>query len=210
MHTKKSLEWRYATKKFDTSKELPAADLEYILESGNLAATSYGLQPFQIVVVTDEAKKKALVPHAYNQAHVGENAALIVLVARTDIDAAFIAQYTNLIEKERGLPTGSVDGYKNSMVGHFTNLAAADRLVWAQKQAYIALGTMMVAAAEREVDNCPMEGFDATMFDQILDLNKLNLHATVILALGYRSTEDETQNYKKVRQTIEDIVVRIA
>jgi nitroreductase / dihydropteridine reductase len=209
MHTHNWLKWRYATKKFDTSTSLPEADLTYILEAGNLAATSYGLQPFQIVVVTDTAKKQALMAAAYNQVQVSENAALIVLAARTDVDATYIAEYTARIESERGLPTGAVDGYKDMMVGHLTNLSAEARLVWAQKQAYIALGTMMVAAAEKAVDHCPMEGFDPAQFDTILGLKDHNLTATVILPLGYRSSEDGTQHYKKVRKDLADLVVRM-
>jgi nitroreductase / dihydropteridine reductase len=209
MHTHNWLHWRYATKKFDTSKALPAEDLEYILAAGNLAATSYGLQPFNIIVVTDEAKKQALMGHAYNQPQVGENAALIVLAARTDVDATFIATYTARIESERGLPAGSIDGYKDMMTGHLTSLPEEVRLVWAQKQAYIALGTMMVAAAEKQVDSCPMEGFDPAKFDEVLGLTDMNLHATIVLPIGYRSSADETAQYKKVRRALEDIVVRM-
>ena len=209
MHTKNWLEWRYATKKFDISKELPAADLEYILEAGNLTATSYGLQPFQIVVVTDAVKKQALMGHAYNQVQVGENAALLVLAARTDVDASYIAEYTTRIESIRALPAGSVDGYKDMMTGHLTSLTETDRLVWAQKQAYAALGTMMVAAAEKGVDQCPMEGFDAHAFDEVLGLKALNLRSTVLLPVGYRSSEDASQAYKKVRKSIADIVIRM-
>jgi nitroreductase/dihydropteridine reductase len=209
MSTISSLQWRYATKQFDSSKALAGEDLEYILEAGNLAATSYGLQPFTMVVVTDEAKKQALVPHAYNQVQVGTNGALVVLAARTDVDATFIAEYTARMENERGLPAGAVDGYKDMMVGHLTSLTAEARLVWAQKQAYIALGTMMVAAAERQVDNAPMEGFDPVKFNELLGLEAHNLHATVILALGHRSSEDASQNYKKIRRPLTDIVVRM-
>ena len=209
MHTKNWLEWRYATKKFDVSKELPSTDLDYILEAGNLAATSYGLQPFQIVVVTDASKKAELMGKAYNQGHVGENAALLVLAARTDIDAAYIAEYTARIEATRELPAGSVDGYKDMMTNLFTSLTEADRLVWAQKQAYIALGTMMVAAAEKGVDHCPMEGFDPVGFNEVLGLKAHNLHATVLLAVGYRSPEDQSQAYKKVRKDLKDIVIRM-
>ena len=209
MHTQNYLNWRYATKKFDITKELPASDLEYILEAGNLAATSYGLQPLKIIVVTDAEKKQALMEAAYNQIQVAENGALIVLAARTDVDETFISEYTERLEIERDLPAGAVDDFKAMMVGHLTSLTAEARLVWSQKQAYIALGTMMVAAAEKAVDSCPMEGFDAVKFNEILGLADLNLHSTVLLPLGYRSSEDATQNYKKVRQDISDIVVQM-
>lgn len=204
-----NLKWRYATKAFDTSKELPAADLEYILEAGRMSASSYGLQPFKIVVVTDEAKKQELMGHAYNQAHVGTNSALIILAARTDVDEAMIADYTARIETTRGLPTGAVDGYKDMMVGHLTNLPGEARTMWAQKQAYIALGSMMVAAAEKMVDGCPMEGFSAEAFNEALGLNAHNLTASVIFPVGFRAESDETQHYAKVRRDAADMIVRM-
>lgn len=204
-----NLEWRYATKAFDPSKQVSEDDLNHILEAGRLAATSFGLQPFQIVVVTDEAKKQELVGHAWNQAHVGTNSALLILAARTDVDEAMIAEYTARIETTRGLPAGAVDGYKEMMVGSLTTRSAEERLIWAQKQCYIALGTMMLAAAERGVDHCPMEGFSGDAFDEVLGLTAHNLHATVILPIGYRSTEDATQHYAKVRKSMDAMVVRI-
>jgi len=209
MTTKESLQWRYATKKFDTNKTLPAADLDYILECGNLAATSFGLQPFGVVVVTDEAKKQALMEAAYSQEHVGTNSTLLVVCARTDVDTAFIAEYTDRIEQTRGLAAGSVDGYKDMMVGALTSQSADQVLAWAQKQSYIVLGTMMAAAAEKMVDGCPMEGFDPAAFNEILGLADHNLHATTLLAVGYRSDADETQHYAKVRKDMADVVVRI-
>lgn len=201
------LQWRYATKKFDTTKTVPAEAIEYILEAGNLAATSYGLQPFQIVVVTDQTKKDAIKEAAFGQVQVSENTALLVIAARTDVDEAMIAEYSTRIETVRNLPAGTVDGYKAMMVGHLTSLTPEVRLTWAQRQSYIALGTMMVAAAEQGVDHCPMEGFDPAAVNEILDLTAHHLHTTALLPLGYRSTEDETQHYKKVRKPLTDLVI---
>lgn len=204
-----NLHWRYATKQFDTSKELPAADLDYILEAGRLAATSFGLQPLKIIVVTDEVKKQELMGHAYGQGHVGNNSALIVLAARTDVDETFISEYTARIESTRSLPAGTTDGYKDMMVGSLTAHTPENRLIWAQKQAYIVLGTMMAAAAEKMIDSCPMEGFDAMAFNKTLGLDEHNLHATVIFPVGYRAESDETQHYAKVRRTAEDMIIRM-
>jgi nitroreductase / dihydropteridine reductase len=203
------LQWRYATKVFDTSKELSGEDLNVILAAGNLAATSYGLQPFSLVAVTDPLKKQALVPHAYGQTQVAENGALIVLAARTDVDSAYITEYANRIEAIRHLPTGSVNGFKDMMIGHLTALSATDRLVWAQKQAYIALGTMLTAAATLQVDNAALEGFDPIKFNEILGLDAHHLHATVLLVLGYRSPLDQTAGLAKVRKDIGDLVLTI-
>lgn len=204
-----NLNWRYATKAFDTSRELPAEDLEYILEAGRMSASSYGLQPFKIIVVTDATKKATLMGQAWNQTQVGENAALIILAARTDVDEVMIADYTERIEATRGLPAGAVDGYKDMMVGSLMAHSPEHRTVWAQKQAYIALGTMMMAAAEKMVDGCPMEGFDATGFDETLGLKAHNLTASVIFPVGYRAESDATQHYAKVRRTSEDMIVRM-
>ena len=204
-----NLNWRYATKGFDTTKELPAADLEYILEAGRMSASSYGLQPFKIVVVTDEAKKQELMGHAYGQAHVGANSALIILAARTDVDAAMVADYIARIEATRGLPAGAVDGYKDMMTGDLTNRTPEARTTWAQKQCYIALGSMMLAAAEKMVDGCPMEGFSSDAFNEALGLSAHNLTATVIFPVGFRAASDDTQHYAKVRRSADDMIVRM-
>jgi len=204
-----NLKWRYATKAFDTNKTVAAADLDTILAAGNLAATSYGLQPFTFVVVDDAAKKQALVEHAYGQTQVAANGVLIVLAARTDVDAAYISEFTARIESTRGLPAGSVDGYKDMMVGHLTNITPDTRLAWAQKQSYIALGTMMAAASELHIDNAALEGFNPDKFDEVLGLTAMNLRATSLLVLGYRSADDATSAYTKVRKDMNDIVVHI-
>jgi nitroreductase len=209
MNTHEILQWRYATKQFDTSKELSVEDVDYILEAGNLTATSFGLQPFGIVVVTDTQKKQALKEAAYGQQHVGENGALLVLCARTDVDADFVAEFTARLERIRDLEAGAADSYKNTMVEALAGKTPEETLTWSQKQAYIVLGTMMVAAAEKRVDSCPMEGFDPAKFDEILGLTAHNLHATNLLALGYRSDEDATQHDAKVRRDLTDTVIRI-
>lgn len=199
---------RYATNAFDTEKKVSAEDLSYILEAANLMPTAYGLQPFRMVIVEDQATKEQLVGHAYGQRHVADNSHLIVLAARTDVDEAMIGEYTGRIETTRGLPAGTVDGFKQMMVGSLTPLAPEARLAWAQKQAYIALGGLIAAASEKGIDNHALEGFDPAKFNEILGLDAKNLHATVILALGYRMSDDASQHYKKVRVALDDMAVR--
>jgi nitroreductase len=206
MNTHDSLQWRYAAKKLIADKQVPEEDLEYILQAGNLAATSYGLQPFSIIVVTDEETKLELLKHAYNQVQVSENSHLIVLAAATNVDEEYISEYTSRMERERGLESGALDGFKKVMVGDLTNRSQEERITWSQKQAYIALGSMMIAAGEKEVDGCPMEGFSNDEFDRILGLSEMNLRSTALFPIGYRSPEDESQNYKKVRKGLEDLV----
>jgi len=204
-----NLSWRYATQQFDTSKSISETDLNTILTAGNLSATAYGLQPFTMVVVNDQAKKDALVAHAYGQTHFAHNSALIVLAIRTDLDEAFITEYIERTAKTRGLDVTMLEGFKNMMVGDITNRTPESRTAFAKEQAYIALGTMMAAASELRIDNHAMSGFDAAAFDEVLGLSAMNLHATVCLALGYRSADDAWQHYAKVRKDIKDIVVTI-
>lgn len=204
-----NLQWRYATQKFDTSKAMDENDLNIVLEAGNLAATAYGLQPFQMVVVADQAKRDTLVEHAYGQEHFAKNSVLVILAARTDIDEAYVTEYIERIARVRGMDVAQLDGYKGMMLGDMNNRGEAGRMAFAQQQAYIALGTMMAAASELHIDNHAMSGFNADAFDEVLGLKEKNLHATVALALGYRSADDAWQNFAKVRKDMAEMVVHI-
>lgn len=204
-----ALKWRYATLTFNTEKKVPEADLHTILEAGNLAATAFGLQPFEFVVVTNQAVKDSLVPHAYGQEHIAKNSALVVLAIRTDINEAYITEYIERIARTRNVPVEMLDGFKQSMLSAMEMKGQDGRNAWAAKQAYIALGSMMAAASELRVDNHGAEGFNPEKFDEILGLTEKNLHATVLLMLGYRTdTPDEKEKMfqVKVRKNYDDIV----
>ena len=203
-----ALAWRYATNKFDVTKKVSEENLTSILESANLMPTAYGLQPFRLIVIADQAVKESLVEHSYGQKHVADNSHLIVLAARTDIDEAMIAEYTARIEAIRSLPAGTVNGFKNAMIGDLTNRPEEARLVWAQKQSYLALGGMMVAASLLGVDNHALEGFNPVAYNELLGLTDLKLTATTILALGYRDEADASQHYAKVRLPLETLVIK--
>jgi nitroreductase / dihydropteridine reductase len=207
MELTKALQWRYAVNQFDVTKKISDEDLHTILEAGNLMPTAYGLQPFSFVVVSDQAIKDSLVEHAYGQNHVAQNSHLIVIAARTDVDEAFVSEYTSRIESIRHLPAGSTDGYKAVMVGDIVGRSEAERVVWAKRQSFLALGGMMAAASLMEIDNHALEGFNPAAFDEALGLKEKNLTATVLLALGYRSETDEWQHYAKVRRDIDQIVI---
>lgn len=202
-----ALGWRYAVKQFDVTKKVSDQDLHDILEAANLMPTAYGLQPFRLVVVADQETKEKLVEHSWGQRHVAENSHLIVLAARTDVDEAMIAEYADRIEAMRGLPAGTVDGFRKSMIGDLTNRTPEARLAWAQKQVYIALGGIIAAASEKKIDNHALEGFQGDKYDEVLGLTDKHLHATVIIALGYRSEADTSSTAKKVRVPYEEMVI---
>ena len=200
-----SLKWRYATKKFDPNQSVSTENLQTILEAGNLAATSYGLQPFQFVVVSDPAIRQQLVPFSYNQPQVGQASHVIVIAVRTDVDADFIRASATLTEQVRGLEQGQLDDYAKQMIGAITSMDEKKRLVWAQKQSYIVLANLMAACAALKIDSCPMEGFVPAEYNKLLDLDSKNLHASVVLPIGYRAEDDEQQALAKVRKPLEEM-----
>lgn len=202
-----ALRWRYAAKFKNTM--ISNADLSEILEAGNLAATSYGLQPFKFVVVKDQAIKEALVAHSWNQEHVAKNSHYIVLAIDTNIDDAYVSEYADRLMNTRGLTTEQVLPYREMMLGSMKQKGVEGRNDWASRQAYIALGTMMARASEIGIDTHALEGFSPLDYDKTLGLKDNNLHAVVALAVGYRTDEDPIQHAPKVRKELSVMTITI-
>ena len=193
------LNWRYATKNMN-GETVSDEKLTAILKATNLAATSYGLQPFTILVVSNKEIKLKLQEAAYGQAQVGSSSAVLVFAVPLKITTADIEGFINLVATTRSMPVEALDGYKGMILGTVGALPAEQQQIWSAKQAYIALGTALAAAAEQKVDACPMEGFDAVKFDEILGLTEKGLKSLVIMPVGYRSADDVTAKYIKVRK----------
>lgn len=203
-----ALQWRYATKKFDPAKKVSEKDMQELLEAARLAPSSYGLQPWGFVVVTDPAVRKQLRPHAWNQPQVEDASHLIVLCSRTDIDAAYVKRYVQAIAKTRGIPEEPLETYEGMMLGFVKNTTPEELASWAKHQVYLALGILLESAALKRIDACPMEGFDAKRFDDVLGLAKHHLTATVLCTLGYRAPDDHAAALAKVRFAASDVVVK--
>jgi len=191
------LEWRYATKQMSGEK-VPAEKLNTILRATQLSASSYGLQPYTILVIEDAATKEKLAPAAYNQPQIVASSQLLVFCAWTDITEKEIAAYIENIAKTRNIDAEHLAGFKAMMEGTIGNLTVEQKQTWASKQIYIALGTALVAAASEKVDATPMEGFNAQQFDDILGLAAKGLKSVVILPLGYRAADDQLASTAKV------------
>jgi nitroreductase len=204
-----SLRWRYATKKFDSSRVLTDAQVDDLLSAGNLTASSYGLQPFKLVVIRDQELQDKLVPHSYQQNQVAEASHVIVISIRTDVDADYIGRYTAFMENERGLPESALDQYKQMMLATVGKFSPEEMNKWSAKQAYIVLGTLLAAAAAMEIDTCPMEGFVPDKYDELLGLSQLNLKSTLVLPIGFRAEDDKNQYAKKIRQPMDEFVVKL-
>jgi len=199
------LNWRYAVKQFDASKKVSEEDLQKLIDAVQLSASSYGLQPYKILVIKDQAVKEKLKAAGYNQSQFTDATAVFVFAHQTDFDAELIDSYIELSERIKELETGTLEGYANLIKNALLNLPQEAKAGWTSRQAYIALGNLLSAAAAHKIDACPMEGFDAATFDEILGLTKQNLHAVVVAAVGYRSAEDETQHAPKVRRPQEEL-----
>jgi len=199
------LNWRYAVKQFDASKKVSDEDLQKLIDAVQLSASSYGLQPYKILVVKDQAVKEKLKAAGYNQSQFSDATAVFVFAHQTDFDAELVDSYIELSERIKELETGTLEGYANLMKNALLNLPQEAKAGWTSRQAYIALGNLLSAAAAHKIDACPMEGFEAAAFDEILGLTEQNLHAVVVAAVGYRSAEDETQHAPKVRRPQEEL-----
>lgn len=205
----KNLQWRYAAKRMN-GQQVPADKLENILESIRLTATSNGLQPFTVLVIEDKETREKLFASAVKQPQVVEGSHLLVFAAWKNIIAEQIDTYFDMVYEERGMEKGSLDQYANFLKDHFGKQTEEEIFNWASKQAYIALGTALVAAAEEKVDSTPMEGFNPTEVDKILGLAEKGLGASSLLALGYRDDNaDHMVNAKKVRRSKEEMFVTI-
>lgn len=202
-----ALQWRYATKRFDNSRTVSDADIETLKRSVNLTATSFGLQPFRVLVVTDPALKKQLRAASYDQPQLEESSHVFVIAAKTDMSLEYVEDFVKRLAEGRGMQYEDLKGYAEYIKGNVSSKNAEFIQAWNKRQAYIALGSLLIAAGELKVDACPMEGFDATKYDDILGLSKRGLTATVIAPVGYRSPEDKTAEAAKVRLPLEDLFI---
>ncbi|PIR20260.1 MAG: NAD(P)H-dependent oxidoreductase [Deltaproteobacteria bacterium CG11_big_fil_rev_8_21_14_0_20_47_16] len=204
-----ALNWRYATKKFDPSKAVSDADLKLIVESVRLAPTSFGLQPFRLVQVTDPAQREKLVAVSWGQTQVKDASTLLVFATLNNVDSAYVDKFIDLTVKTRGVSAEKLEGYGNMMKGFLQGMSAEKIKMWASKQAYIASGFLMETAALLNVDTCPMEGFDEKKYNEILGLDELGLSAALVMPVGYRATDDHHATAAKVRIAAEEMLVKI-
>jgi nitroreductase len=201
--------WRYATKKFDTTKKVSDSDLETILEAGRLSASSYGLQPYHVFVISDPELRTQLKAASWGQAQITDASHLLVLANQTTFGEELVDDYISNVSATRGVPVADLQDYANFMKSSFSDLSDEQKGQWAAKQAYILLGNLLQAAAELKIDSCPMEGFDNEQYNEILGLKDKNLSAAVLLTIGYRSEEDDTQHYAKVRKSKETLFTHL-
>ena len=204
---KEQLNWRYATKGFDPERKVSEKDWEAIRDAAILAPSSYGLQPFKLVVVTDPKMKARLKPACFNQPQIEACSHLVIFAAKKELDREHIDRFLDRTAEVRGATRESLEEFEGLLHGLREKLEeAGNGLYWAQRQAYISLGFMLYTAALRGVDACPMEGFEPEKVDEILGLE--GYRSSALCALGYRTGEDWLVDLKKVRFPVEEMVVK--
>ena len=204
------LQWRYATKKMDPTKSVPLEKVEKILEAIRLTASSSGLQPYEVLVITNKAIREKIKAIAWDQTQIVDSSYLLVFAAWDTYTADRINQSFDMTEKIRNFKSEAGDIYRQKLLSGYTSRDAETNHTHAAKQAYIGLGTALIAAAYEEVDCTPMEGFDPIALDEILNLKAKGLRSVVMLPLGYRKAdEDWLLNLKKVRKPKESFITWI-
>lgn len=205
-----SLNWRYATKAFDPARKISPADWSTLEQALVLTPSSFGLQPWKFVVITDQTVKDSLVPVSWGQRQVADASHIVVMAVKTEIGEADVTAYMENTAKTRGIPVESMDGFKNIILSFIANppfgLTVKD---WVTRQAYISLGNLMTSASLLGIDTCPMEGFDPEKYNEILGLTKLGLRSVVTCPVGYRAESDKYASLPKVRFPASELVLHI-
>ncbi len=196
-------------KKYDTSKVVSDNDINTIKEAINLAATSYGLQLFSVLDIKDKAVREKLKEVSWGQTQITDASHLFVLCNFTKYDEIQVEDYLKLKASLNNIETSALSGYGDFMKGTISKQTAEAYKEWTAKQVYIALGNGLSACADLKIDSTPIEGFDANAYNEVLDLDSKGLNACVVLSIGYRSDEDESQHAVKTRKSIEDLFIEI-
>jgi len=196
-----ALEWRYACKKFDTDKRISDTDLDTILDSIQLTPSSYGLQPIKVLLIETKELREQIKPIAWNQAQVVDASHLLVFCHYTALSESYIDQHVSLMANTRNLPIEKLQGFGTHVKSSIATMDADHVNQWTGKQTYIALGQVLLSCALLKIDATPMEGFDRKALDELLDLSKDGLSASLLCPIGYRHAEDPYITLKKVRKT---------
>jgi nitroreductase len=204
------LNWRYATKQFDPQRRISPEDWAALEETLVLTPSSFGLQPWKFLVVTDPAIREQLVPASWGQRQVADASHLVVFAVKRNLREADIDDFIHRITEVRGVTRESLAGYRNIMVDNIvTGRDDSGRRSWAANQAYIALGNFLTSAALLGIDACPLEGIEPAKYDQILGLESQGLATVVAAAAGYRAEGDKYAAAKKVRFPKTEVLVEV-
>ncbi len=203
-----SLNWRYATKKFDSDKIIPQAKIERLKEAFNLTATSYGMQPVTLAIIKDKALQNKLVTHSMNQQQVGQ-ASHVLVFCISNITKATINEYFDRVKAIRNTPDDILDPFKEYLLDSFSKKTPEEITSYCTKQAYLSLGNLLTVCALEGIDACPMEGFIPEDYDNVLNLKEKGLQSVLVMPIGYRAKDDMFADLKKVRKSVAESTMEL-
>ncbi len=207
--TIEKLQWRYATKRFDSTKTLSDEKLNILKETFNLTATSYGLQPLKLAVVSNTDLKAQLMPLTFNQPQVRDASHVLVLCIEKNIDANFIVDHFKRVEGARNTPRTILDPFEKALINNFSEKQTPEIRQWMANQLYLTLGALLTVCALENIDACPIEGFQPKKYDELLGLDEKGLESVIVLPVGYRDESDFFINLKKVRRGVDELVIEL-
>jgi len=203
------LQWRYACKSFDPNRLLKTEQIQLLKEAFDLTASSYGLQPLKMLVISNAKLKSRLVAASMNQKQIQQCSHLLVLCTRTDVSPEFIHSYFDLVKSKRGTEDKILAPFLEFLLKEMGEMSDEDKEVWMAKQAYIALGNLLTVCALEGIDACPMEGFEPPKYDEILGLSRQGLRAVLLLPVGHRSVQDTFAAMAKVRRGLDEVIIEL-
>lgn len=204
-----NLEWRYAVKKFDKDRMLPQLKVDRLKKGFKLTATSYGLQPIKMIILSNKELQQKLVSSSFNQQQVVQASHVLILCIEKAVDENFINQYFDRIKKVRGTSNEILDPFKKEMVTNFSVKTTTEIQRWATNQAYLAMGNLLTICAAEKIDACPMEGFNPLEYDEILELKNRGLTSVLVMPVGYRAADDMFSELKKVRKSTHESIIEL-
>ena len=208
-NTIEKLQWRYATKRFDSSKKLSEEKLNILKETFNLTATSYGLQPLKMVVISNQEIKEKLMSFTYNQSQIRDASHVLVLCVETQIDADFILDHFKRVEGTRNTPRKILQPFEENLVRVFSQKESDEIREWMINQLYLTLGALLTVCAVEKIDACPMEGFEPEKYDELLKLPEKGLASVIVLPVGYRDASDFFISLQKVRRGVDELIIEV-
>jgi nitroreductase len=209
MNVINSLEWRYATKKFNPSKKLSNQQIDTLKKAFNLTATSFGLQPLKMIIICNKKLQEKFIGPAYFQRQVADASHLLVICIENDMTSKKINQYFDLEKKVRNVDEAIIANFRKQLLEMYENKTIEEIQLSAKYQAYLALGNLLTVCAIEQIDSCPMEGFIPSKVDEILNLESQNLQSVLLLPVGYRADDDVMNGLKKVRKPVTETVIEL-
>ena len=205
----KSLEKRYATKKFDANKLVSNEAILQLKNAFNLTATSYGLQPLKLVIIQNKAIQQDLLEATMNQQQITQASHVLVFCIDTKVDKDYIIAYFDRIKTVRNTPDDVLKGFRDYLINDFENKTQEDIELWATKQAYLAMGNLLTVCASLNIDACTMEGFSPKAYDSTFKLQDKNLKSVLVMPIGFRAEDDMFADMQKVRKSLTDVIIEI-